>query len=91
MKRLISNIIMVIFGLLAILGGGPKIAKAQNQQQSILSIRNISETTPLYLMHAKHINPDTKIMLSEHWSHYSHESHMSHYSHHSHHSHYSGY
>jgi hypothetical protein len=75
MKRLISNITLSIFGLLAIFGFQPTIAKVQINQQSI---KNISATTPLYLMHANQINSDTNNLLAGHVSHASHASHVSH-------------
>ncbi len=78
MKRLVSSIILSIFGLLAIFGFQPTIAKAQIHQQSI---KNISATTPLYLMHANQINSDTNNLLAGHGSHVSHASHASHASH----------
>ena len=75
MKRIISNITLVILGLLATLGVDPKIPNAQIHQQSI---KNISATTPLYLMHANQINSDTNNLLAGHGSHVSHASHVSH-------------
>jgi hypothetical protein len=78
MKRFISSFTLSIFGLLAIFGFQPTIAKAQIHQQSI---KNISATTPLYLMHANQINSDTNNMVAGHVSHGSHGSHGSHVSH----------
>jgi hypothetical protein len=78
MRRLISTITLSIFGLLAILGFQPKMTQAQIHHQSI---KNISATTPLYLMHSNQINSDITNMTAWHSSHVSHASHASHASH----------
>lgn len=83
MKQLISTIILSVFGLLTILGFDPKITKASIKSESI---KSVSQTTPLYLMHAKDIYSKTNNMVAQHYSHYSHESHASHVSHASHYS-----
>lgn len=83
MKRFISNITLLIFGCLAILGIQPRITSAQIHQASI---KNISETSPLYLIHAKHLSSNSQNVVATHWSHSSHVSHGSHESHYSHYS-----
>ena len=47
----------------------------------------VDSSTPLYLMHANNVHPDSLgIIQAEHQSHYSHSSHESHASHYSHYS-----
>ena len=83
MKRLISNFILSIFGILTIFGFNTNITKASINTESI---KSISEATPLYLIHAKNIYSATNDMATWHSSHVSHASHASHESHVSHYS-----
>jgi len=89
MKRIFGKIVLVIAGAFVTLGLAPSDAKSAVKYDSWIT--NVSDTTPLYLIHAKEINTETNINLSWHQSHQSHQSHWSHQSHQSHYSHYSSY
>lgn len=91
MKRFIAKLSLAVFGLLAVFGTYAKDAKALiHSDARTQKIQNVSESTPLYLMHAKDLFSSSEDLLAWHYSHSSHQSHWSHQSHQSHYSHYSG-
>jgi hypothetical protein len=87
-KKILGQVVVAVFGLLSLLGITPTEGKAIFKQETVIS--KISETTPLYLTHAKDVFSDGSDGLTWHQSHRSHVSHSSHWSHQSHYSHYSG-
>ncbi|MFC1837241.1 hypothetical protein ACFLYW_00990 [Thermodesulfobacteriota bacterium] len=86
MNKKMQKITVWTGGLLALLGfsSSNSLANVDTEQ----GINKVTETTPLYLIHADDLASQNK-MLSWHYSHSSHESHWSHSSHSSHYSHYS--
>ena len=87
MKKIIAKLVVMIFGILSIVGISISHSNAFTQQEQRFS--RISETTPLYLMHAKNVFSKNVSDINQHNSHWSHGSHGSHGSHDSHSSHYS--
>jgi len=87
MKRFFAKFTLSVFGFFALIGTFAQDAKAALiGYDKAPKIQNVTESTPLYLMHANDLFSEDGDLLT--W-HYSHQSHSSHYSHQSHHSHYS--
>ncbi len=86
MKRFLSRIYLLVFGVLAILGLNYSNALAVTNDNI-----NVSKSKPFYLVHANQLFSQNSNLNddSDHYSHESHESHSSHESHESHYSHYS--
>lgn len=90
MKRLVAKLTLSVFGFLALFGVFAQDAKAALIGHiKIPKIENVTESTPLYLMHANDLFAEDGDLLTWHYSHQSHASHASHASHQSHYSHYS--
>ena len=90
MKRFVAKFTLSVFSFLALLGTFAQDAKATLiGHVETPKIENVTESTPLYLIHANDLFSEDGDLLTWHYSHQSHRSHYSHQSHQSHYSHYS--
>jgi len=83
MNKKMMKITVWTGGLAALLGFSSSNSLANVAPEQ--GIKNVTEETPLYLIHAQDLASQNNLLA---W-HYSHSSHESHWSHSSHHSHYS--